>query len=639
MKRMSKSGFLVTMVLLLALSMAFLLCPSLALASASWSQVGGSSGLTGNASDVNCLLSAGGTIYAGTYFGGVWAWNGSSWSEVGGASGPKADEVMGLASANGNIYAAGNYVWAWNGTTWTQLSCPFWTTVYSLASDASGTIYAGTWGQGVWALSGSSWAEVGGNEGLAEVGGASGLTGAAYVYSLLDANGVIYAGTNAGVWAWNGFSWSQVGGASGLSVGNAAYVYSLLSAGGTIYAGTGQGVWAWNGSSWSQVGDGCDSSGASGKDIAQSLASANNTIYAGTQNDGVWAWSTQVAPTITSAASATFNIGTAGSFTVTTTGTPTPSLTETGSLPTGVTFTDNGNGTATLAGTPAAGDEGNYWPTITASNGVSPDATQSFGLMVSPQIGSLTNFNPTSSHAGTAQTVTVQVVPVNDYAPNSSPATANLLDSSGKVQATASSTFMSGNAWISLDVPASLPAGQYTVQVVAPCATNSPYTVGTYTINSGGTGRGSEIIIPTDGGTVTSSDGQASVTIPPGAIQSTSDVTVAITLVTNPTPPAGYLFLGSVYDFTVNGGGASFAHPVTISIAVPAGDSSSGLVVYRNDGSGWTPVTQGVTISGNTVTVSVSNFTEYGLADRTSSGGVESFPILSAAPSYFENLK
>ena len=63
----------------------------------------------------------------------------------------------------------------------------------------------------------------------------------------------------------------------------------------------------------------------------------------------------QSAPAINSANSATFTVGTAGSFTVTTTGAPTPSVTGTGTLPSGVTFKDNGNGTATLSGTPASG--------------------------------------------------------------------------------------------------------------------------------------------------------------------------------------------------------------------------------------------------------------------------------------------
>jgi hypothetical protein len=58
-----------------------------------------------------------------------------------------------------------------------------------------------------------------------------------------------------------------------------------------------------------------------------------------------------VAPTITSASAATSNVGAAFSFTVTTTGTPAPALTESGALPTGLTFKDNGNGTATMSGT------------------------------------------------------------------------------------------------------------------------------------------------------------------------------------------------------------------------------------------------------------------------------------------------
>ncbi|MBV9823727.1 MAG: hypothetical protein JO144_15960 [Actinobacteria bacterium] len=47
-----------------------------------------------------------------------------------------------------------------------------------------------------------------------------------------------------------------------------------------------------------------------------------------------------------------------------------------------MTFTDNHNGTATIAGTPTATTDTNYPITIKASNGISPDATQSFTLKV-----------------------------------------------------------------------------------------------------------------------------------------------------------------------------------------------------------------------------------------------------------------
>lgn len=88
------------------------------------------------------------------------------------------------------------------------------------------------------------------------------------------------------------------------------------------------------------------------------------------------------APNITSADNTTFTFGSNGSFTVTTTGFPTPALSETGNLPVGVTLTDNSDGTATLSGTPASGTAGTYNITLKATNKVLPDATQSFTLTV-----------------------------------------------------------------------------------------------------------------------------------------------------------------------------------------------------------------------------------------------------------------
>lgn len=86
------------------------------------------------------------------------------------------------------------------------------------------------------------------------------------------------------------------------------------------------------------------------------------------------------APQITSAAGANYLVGSPVAFTVTSTGAPVPTLTVTGNLPSGVTFTDNGNGTGTFAGT--ATPLGVYNLTITASNGVSPDAIQPFGVVI-----------------------------------------------------------------------------------------------------------------------------------------------------------------------------------------------------------------------------------------------------------------
>ncbi|MGA2032549.1 MAG: putative Ig domain-containing protein, partial [Thermoguttaceae bacterium] len=99
-------------------------------------------------------------------------------------------------------------------------------------------------------------------------------------------------------------------------------------------------------------------------------------------------------------------MGTAGSFSVTTSGSPPPALTESGALPSGVIFTDNGNGTAALAGTPAAGTTGPYAFTITANNGISPNATQNFTLSVD-QAPAITSASSTTFKIGTPGTFTV----------------------------------------------------------------------------------------------------------------------------------------------------------------------------------------------------------------------------------------
>jgi LmbE family N-acetylglucosaminyl deacetylase len=126
-----------------------------------------------------------------------------------------------------------------------------------------------------------------------------------------------------------------------------------------------------------------------------SLKMTVNTVSSTTLNVGlseVEAWSTGVeaAPTppkFTSATAASFTTGAAASFAVATSGTPAASLKESGTLPSGVSFTNNGNGTATLSGTPAssaapAGSSKTYSLTLTATNSAG-SATQKLTLTVS----------------------------------------------------------------------------------------------------------------------------------------------------------------------------------------------------------------------------------------------------------------
>ena len=114
----------------------------------------------------------------------------------------------------------------------------------------------------------------------------------------------------------------------------------------------------------------------------------------------------QEAASVTSAASATFTTGTLGTFTVTTRGVPTPALTMTGTPVAGVTFVDNGNGTGTLSGTPAAGTGGTHSFTITTIDGVGTPGTQSFTLTVN-DAGSFTSANNTSFTVGAAGTFSI----------------------------------------------------------------------------------------------------------------------------------------------------------------------------------------------------------------------------------------
>jgi len=147
----------------------------------------------------------------------------------------------------------------------------------------------------------------------------------------------------------------------------------------------------------------------------------------GTANGGVDTSSSQTfvitvndPPQITSGNTATFAPGKTGqSFTVTTTGSPSGAamtISAGSGFPTGVSLTNNNNGTATISGTPASGTAGSsgtphsqaYPVTITANNGVTPNAMQSFTLNVTcPAI--------TVSGASTINAVYNVVLPTSTY--------------------------------------------------------------------------------------------------------------------------------------------------------------------------------------------------------------------------------
>jgi subtilase family serine protease len=105
------------------------------------------------------------------------------------------------------------------------------------------------------------------------------------------------------------------------------------------------------------------------------------------------------APAITSANQTAFAVGTAGSFTVTATGVPVSTLSESGTLPSGISFN---TATGVLSGTPTLGTVGTYSIQFTASNGGSTNAVQSFTLTVNPETVTpiITSLSPSTTNAG-----------------------------------------------------------------------------------------------------------------------------------------------------------------------------------------------------------------------------------------------
>lgn len=98
--------------------------------------------------------------------------------------------------------------------------------------------------------------------------------------------------------------------------------------------------------------------------------------------------STTSAPAVTSASSTSFFVGTADSFQVTASGSPAPTFSNSAfgsctpsTLPLGVTFSGNG----LLSGAPDIHAVGTYTVCIVASNGISPNSTQTFTLTVATE--------------------------------------------------------------------------------------------------------------------------------------------------------------------------------------------------------------------------------------------------------------
>ncbi len=237
--------------------------------------------------------------------------------------------------------------------------------------------------------------------------------------------------------------------------------------------------------------------------IAGSSGSSTITIKA-TNKDGKTVLQTftvnaveGVAPTITSADHTTFNAGTAGTFTVTSTATPAATYSvSSGTLPTGVTL----NATTGVLSSTTSAVAGVYTFTISASNGVGTAATQPFTLTIA-KAPTITSAASTTFVQGSPSTfnVTSTGTPAATYSVSSGtlPNGVTLNPTTGVLSSTADAALGTYNFTISasngVGSPATQPFTLTIAQAAAPVFTSNNTasftqgTAGSFTFTATGT--------------------------------------------------------------------------------------------------------------------------------------------------------
>jgi hypothetical protein len=175
-------------------------------------------------------------------------------------------------------------------------------------------------------------------------------------------------------------------------------------------------------------------------------------------------------PRFSSSSSASFPIGVSTVFHVAAGGSPQPTITEHGNLPSGVRF-QSGRGTATLAGTPAKGTSGSYRVSFTAGGGAGLNSTQTFTLVV----GSVPSFSSKSATTFVIGDATVFIVTAKgDPSP--------VVSETGALPAGVRFQGGSGTGIIS-GVPAKGTAGAYRLTLTAGTGSNSATQQFTLTVS------------------------------------------------------------------------------------------------------------------------------------------------------------
>ncbi|NVO19877.1 MAG: T9SS type A sorting domain-containing protein [Bacteroidetes bacterium] len=235
-----------------------------------WSELGGLNSFNPNSS-VKCIFCdpLTGYIYAGGYFTNgaspttgkfyVAKYDGASWSELGGTNGLSANNNINCLcnDAAGNIYAAGYFtnsngkffVAKWNGTAWDELGglngLAANNEIFSICSDPAGNIYAaGKFSNGIYSSDGYEYVAKWDGTSWTEVGGLNALAANDYIESIIsDSKGNIYAsgsffkGGHGIVAIWNDTTWSELGAPGSLAANSSTHSLCKDVAGNIFAAG------------------------------------------------------------------------------------------------------------------------------------------------------------------------------------------------------------------------------------------------------------------------------------------------------------------------------------------------------------------------------------------------------------------
>jgi len=169
-----------------------------------------------------------------------------------------------------------------------------------------------------------------------------------------------------------------------------------------------------------------------------------------------------------------------------------------------------------------------------------------------------------------------------------------------------------------------------TATITATMGTKSATAV--ITVNAGA-------VIGAAGGTVTSADGNASVTIPAGALSSATNIAIVPTVAAPTTPVA----VGQGYDLLPSG--TTFTAPVTIKLkynaaSVPAGHAAGALQMRTQVGNAWNALADPIVVDSvaHTVSATSTHFSTYIITDPRLTFGIRDGDAYTAVRASSANI-